>query len=162
SALINADGSAPVFENDGTFIQSAGVTDSSRMYAVFDQSTSGSVDVRGGTLQFSGNSTFAGTVEATTGGAVVMTTAPTNLSGAVLTGAAWMVAANSALSLGGPITTDAATIVLDGTATSFDSLSTLSQIAAGSSLEILEGGSFTTAGDLDNAGTIDLAAGTLN
>ena len=52
--------------------------------------------------------------------------------------------------------------MLDGTGTGFDNLTPLAQIAAGGSLEILDGGSFTTVGDLDNAGTIDLAAGTLN
>ena len=90
-----------------------------------------------------------------------MTTAPTNLSGGTLTGGTWVVVGSSSMSLGADITTDAATIVLDGTGTSFDSLSPLAQIASGGSLEILDGGSFTTAGDLDNAGTIDLAAGTL-
>ena len=66
------------------------------------------------------------------------------------------------MSLGANITTDAATIVLDGAGADFSSLSSLTQIASGGTLQILDGGSFTTAGDLDNAGTIDLAAGTLN
>ena len=52
--------------------------------------------------------------------------------------------------------------MLDGAGAEFSSLAPLTGIAAGGSLEILDGGSFTTAGDLDNAGTIDLAAGTLN
>ena len=66
------------------------------------------------------------------------------------------------MSLDADITTDAATIVLDGNGTSFDNLAPLAQITSGGSLKILDGGSFTTAGDLDNAGTVDLAAGTLN
>ena len=66
------------------------------------------------------------------------------------------------MSLGADITTDAATIMLDGTGTSFEQPGTAGPDRLGGSLEILDGGSFTTAGDLDNAGTIDLAPGTLN
>ena len=136
-------------------------TDGSLIYAIFDESATGTTLVQGGTFQIIGDSTFAGTIEAMGGGAVVMTTVPTNLSGGTLTGATWIVDANSSMSLGADITTDAATVVLKGTGADFSSLSPLSQIAAGGDLTILDGGSFTTAGDLDNAGTIDLSPGTL-
>ncbi len=91
-----------------------------------------------------------------------MATPPTNLSGGTLSGATWIVGTNSTLSLGANITTDAAAIILNGTGTHFTNLSPLASIAAGGSLNILGGGSFTTAGNLDNAGTVDLAPGTLN
>ncbi len=162
NARIYSDGTGTTFQNDGAVVQSAAATDSSLVYAVFDQGSTGTTLVQGGTFEIVGNSTFAGTVEATGGGAVVMTTVPTNLAGGTLTGATWTVDVNSSISLGASITTNAATIVLDGAGADFSSLSPLSQIAPGGNLTILDGGSFTTAGDLDNAGTIDLAPGTLN
>ena len=70
--------------------------------------------------------------------------------------------ASSSMSLDASITTDAASIILGGPGANFSSLSPLAKIASGGSLEILNGGAFTTAGNLDNAGTVDLAPGTLN
>ena len=161
NARINGDGSA-TFQNDGVLIQSAASTGTSDITTVFNQMSTGSTDVQGASLQFDGGESFAGTVEATSGGSIVMTVSPTNISGGTLTGGTWIVGADSSMALGANITTDAATIILDGAGTSFANLTPLAQIAAGGSLEIIDGGSFTTAGDLDNAGTIDLAAGTLN
>ena len=65
------------------------------------------------------------------------------------------------MSLGASITTDAATVILDGPGASFSSLAPLAMVASTGTLEILGGGSFTTA-TLENAGTIELAPGTLN
>ncbi len=91
-----------------------------------------------------------------------MTTPPTNLASGTLTGAIWIVGANSSMSIGANITTDSANIILNGPGASFTSLSPLAEIASVGRLEVTGGGSFTTAGNLDNAGSIDLASGTLN
>ena len=64
---------SPTFENEGTLIK-AGGTGTSPIYAVFDQSATGRVQVQSGTLEFDGGGTFAGTIEAADGGALVMTT----------------------------------------------------------------------------------------
>ena len=85
-----------------------------------------------------------------------------NLASGTLNGATWIVGAGSTMSLGANITTDAATIILNGAGASFSSLSPLAKIGATGTLEVLGGGSFPTAGNLDNAGTIDLAPGILN
>ena len=149
--------------NEGTINVSGGDLTVSQSGTNPSFTNSGTITIGSGrTLQFNGGGTFSGTIEAIGGGSLTMTTPPTNLASGTLTGATWVVGANSSMSLGANITTDAATIVLDGAGADFSSLSPLTQIASGGSLEILDGGSFTTAGDLDNAGTIDLAPGTLN
>ena len=163
---IRGNGGTPsggTFANEGTLTKSTGPGTSYIDNGVaLNQSSSGSVASLSGTLQLNSGGTIAGTVEAMGGGSFVMTTPPTNLSGGALSGATWIVGANSSMSLGANITTDAATIILNGTGANFTSLAPLSTIASGGSLEILNGGAFTTAANLDNAGTIDLAPGTLN
>ncbi len=163
-ASINNNGGSPsggTFLNERTLSKTGG-TGTSIIGGGITFTETGTLQALSGTLQLSGGETLAGTVEATSGGSLVMTDPPTNLSGGTLTGATWIVGANSSLSLGATITTDSATIVFDGPGGTFSSLSGLAAIAAGGSLETLDGGSFTTAGDLDNAGTIELAPGTLN
>ena len=91
-----------------------------------------------------------------------MTTPPTNLSSGTLTGATWIVGANSSMSLGANVTTDAATIILNGAGASFSSLSKLAKVAAGGSLQVLGGASLATTANLDNAGTISLSPGVWN
>ncbi len=162
-ASINSNGGSPsggTFLNEGTLSKTGG-TGNSIIGGGITLTDTGTVAVSSGTLQLSGAVTVAGIVEATSGGSLVMTSPPTNLAGGTLTGGIWIVGANCSMSLGAGITTDAASITLDGTGADFSSLSPLAQIALGDRLEVLEGGSFTTAGDLDNAGTIDLAPGTL-
>ena len=161
---IQSDGGSPSggsFDNEGTLSKTAG-TGTSTVGSGVVLNSSGTVEALSGTLQLSGG-TFAGTIEATAGASLTMTAPPTNLSATgTLTGATWIVGASSSMSLDAGITTDAATIVLNGAGADFSSLSPLAQIASGGSLQVLDGGSFTTAGDLDNAGTIDLVPGTLN
>jgi hypothetical protein len=157
------------FDNEGALTKSAGSGTSSIGYAysgsqgvAFNQSGSGSVAAQAGTLELLGGGSFSGTVEAVDGGSLTMTTTPTNLSSGTLTGATWLVGANSSMSLGADITTDAATIILSGSGASFSSLSGLAKIAAGGSLQLQGGASLATMADLGNAGTISLSAGTLN
>ncbi len=110
----------------------------------------------GGILAIAGTWTNSGTVEAGASGLVSATT-PTNLSAGTLSGGTWIAGSNGSLSLGASITTAAATIILSGTSATFSGLSGLSAIAPGGSIELLQGAAFTTTGDLDNAGTINLA-----
>ena len=120
-------------------------------------------NVAGGPINLDGGAwTNSGSIEATSGGTLTMSTAPTNLALGMLTGATWIVGANSTMSLDANITIDAANIILNGTGANFSSLSPLAEIASDGSLEILNGEAFTTAGNLDNAGTVDLSPGTLN
>ncbi len=117
----------------------------------------------GGTIAIYGATmTSSGTLAASNSGTLDLATSPTNLSSGTLTGGTWSVGASSTLEIaGGTITTSAATIILGGTGASFSALSALDVIASTGSLELSGGASFTTVGNLDNAGTIDLAPGTL-
>jgi len=153
--------SSATFKNEGTLTKTGG-TAISPVSAIFNQTGTGSLQVQSGTLQLTGSGTFAGTVQATGGGSFTMTTAPTNLSSGTLTGAIWLVGSNSSMSLGANITTDAATIILNGTGDSFGSLSKLAKVAAGANLQVLGGTSLATTANLDNAGTVDLAPGSWN
>ncbi len=154
--------------NQGTFVKTAGSGTSvvgqnySGGAVSFNQSGSGTVQVQSGTLQLDGGGSFSGTVEATGGGSLTMSPPPTNLASGTLTGATWIVGANSSISLGGAITTDAANIVLNGSGAAFSGLSSLTMIASTDSLELGGGLSFTTTGNFENGGTVDLAPGTLN
>jgi len=121
-------------------------------------------DSAGKTIDVDGtNWTNSGTLQAQNGGTLTLVSTPSNFSSGTLTGGTWSVGANSTLNLpGGNITTNAAAINLGGPGASFSALPHLAVIAQGGSLELSGGESFTTAGNLDNAGTIDLAPGTLN
>ncbi len=160
--------SGGTFNNQGTFAKTGGTGISTVSYnygggtVVFNQTGGGTVLAQSGTLLFSGSGTFAGTVEATGGGTLTMNPAPKNLVSGTLTGGTWIVGAGSSMSLGANITTDAANIMLNGPGATLSSLSSLTKIASTGSLELQGGASFTTAGNLDDAGTIDLPAGTLN
>ena len=147
--------------NEGTLSKTGG-TGISDIGGGITLTSTGTIQSLSGTLRLFRGGTLAGTVEAEAGGSLTMTNPPANLSGGTLTGATWIVGAGSDMSLDANITTDAATIVLDGAGADFSSLAPLAQIARGGILQVVDGGSFTTAGDLDNAGTIGLAAGTLN
>ena len=121
-------------------------------------------DSAGETIYVDGtNWTNSGTLEAQNGGVLNVVSTPSNLSSGTLTGGTWSVGANSTLSLaGGSITANAATIILGGTGATFPTLADLAVDSMGSNLELAGGASLTTAGNLDNSGTIDLASGTLD
>ncbi len=117
-----------------------------------------------GTLTVNGASwTNQGTVEATTGGTITAQVSPTNLSAGTLTGGTWKATGGGILRLILPtaLTTNAATILLDGAASAFYStsgttsaLSSLTSNAAGGSLTIQNGFSFTVPAGFSNAGTL--------
>ncbi len=105
----------------------------------------------------------SGTLQAQSGGTLSLVSTPLNFASGTLTGGTWSVGASSTLNLpGGNLTTDAATIILGGPGATFAALSHLAVITATGSLELAGGASFTTVGNVDNSGTIDLAPGTLN
>jgi hypothetical protein len=162
NARINSDGTGSIFENDGIVTQSTSATGNSYIDSAFNQSATGSLLVPVGTIQLNGSVTNAGTFEATAAGALYTILPPTNLSSGMLTGGIWIVGSGGSMSLDGAISTDAAIIILDGPGATLSGLDPLSAIASQGSLEILDGGSFTTSGDLDNAGMINLAPGTLD
>ena len=74
----------------------------------------GVIEAESGTLSLQGGGTMAGTIEAAEGGSLTTTGRRPTSPAARLTGATWIVGANSTMSLAANITTDAATIVLDG------------------------------------------------
>ena len=164
NTYIISSGGSPAggtFVNAGT-LSSTGGTGTSVIESGITLNDSGMIQASTGTLSLQGGGTFTGTIEATSGGSLSISPPPTNLASGTLTGGTWIVGANSSMSLGANITTDDATIILDGSGASFSSLSPLAKIALAGSLEVQVGGSLTTAGNLDNAGTIDLAPGALN
>ncbi len=119
-------------------------------------------DASGNTLLLETNGTAYtnnGTYEATSGGTLYVTTL-TNVSSGTLTGGTYQVNASSTMILPGTITTNAATIVLNGANASFAAISTLTSNKG--TIKLLNGASFTTAGDLINSGTISLDPSTLN
>ncbi|MGO9919871.1 MAG: beta strand repeat-containing protein, partial [Isosphaeraceae bacterium] len=101
----------------------------------------------------------AGAVEETSGTLDIASTS--NLSGGTLTGGTWIAGTNSTLNLNSTISTLAANVTLEGSGATVSGLSGLSQIPFGGKLALQGGASFSTTGNLDNAGTIDLAAGTI-
>ncbi len=166
--ILNQDGSSPSFTNSGTIDGLQG-NYTATIGVAFTNTSIGTVDAQSGGLEFSGSSTFAGTVEATGGGSLTMATPPTNLVSGTLTGATWIVGSNSSMTLGANITTDAANIILSGSTSPLigqgggDALATLADIAAGGSFTIENGRSFTAALGLSNAGDLTIGAGsTLN
>ncbi len=103
-----------------------------------------------------------GTVQAL-GGTLNLTNSGLVSSGTLGVGT-WVVGPSSTLSISGvsSISTLSANVTLQGSGATFTGLSSLSKITAAAELELSGGTSFTSAGNLDNAGTIDLAPGTLN
>jgi len=70
SDLINVDSSGPIFQNDGTLTQSPGATGTSRVYASFNQTATGSTEVQGGNLQFDGGGTITRSMTVDAGASV--------------------------------------------------------------------------------------------
>ncbi len=122
---------------------------------------SGTLEADGGTLEVNGTWSSSGSVEAIGGGSF-SASIPANLSAGVLTGGTWLVGANSSLNLGASMTELAATVTLQGSGASFSGLSTLATIDPSGEFVLQGGASLSLPGNLDNAGTIDLAPGTLN
>ncbi len=119
----------------------------------------GTVDAtEGGVLSLYGtNWKNAGTLEAGNGSTLDLATTPSNLASGTLTGGTWELGADSTLAFaGGNITTNAATVILDGPNTHFPALAPLATNSASGLLELFNGASLTTAGGLDNAGTITI------
>lgn len=103
------------------------------------------------------NFTNNGTVQATTGATLTINNVFTNLSAGTLTGGVYRVVGASTLSFPGPVTTNAAAILLDGPGSSIPQLGGLATNAAAGTLELANGRAFTftPAGDLfTNAGTL--------
>ena len=100
-----------------------------------------------------------GIYEAGNGGAMDVTSL-SNISSGTLTGGTYQVNSNSTMILPTAITTNAATIILNGTNTTFAAISTLTANTGTFKLE--NGATFTTAGNLTNSGTISLDPSTLN
>ncbi len=130
----------PTFNNAGTLEMTAGTGTSSVAFTL--NNTVGTVNALSGTLDLP-NSAL--------------------VSSGTLGFGTWVVGPNSTLTISGvsSISTLSANVTLQGSGATFTGISSLSQITAAGELE-LQNGAFTTAGNLDNSGTIDLAAGTLN
>lgn len=106
-----------------------------------------------------------GSVIATDGGRI------NAVSGATLTGGIYEADSSSIIDLGGPITADAATAILNGAASTIEGYSaalgyevaidsSLTSVAATGALEILGGRNWTSTKTITNAGTLDLGGGT--
>ncbi|MFM9960321.1 MAG: beta strand repeat-containing protein, partial [Planctomycetaceae bacterium] len=106
--------------------------------------------------------TNTGMVTAQDGGVVNSSTSPTNLSGGKLDGGAWQVQANSTLRLPSAITTNAATILLDGANSNIfvgstgttSALTNLATVDSAGRFTIQNGRNFTTSGVLNDAGIL--------
>ena len=102
-----------------------------------------------------------GTVQAL--GGTLDLTATGLVSAGTLGVGTWIAGPSSTLTISGvsSISTLSANVTLQGSGATFTGISSLSKITAGADLE-LQNATLTTSGNLDNAGTIDLAPGTLN
>src|SRR5262249_34356824 len=116
-----------------------------------------------GTISINGtNCQNTGTVQAQNGGTLNATASFTNFSSGTLTGGTWQVFANSTLRLiSSGITTNAATIILDGPNSNFysdpDPTSALAGFptnAAGGTFIVQNGRTFTTGGAFINNGRL--------
>ncbi|MBL8483215.1 MAG: DUF4347 domain-containing protein, partial [Rhodocyclaceae bacterium] len=112
-----------------------------------------------------------GTLQASGGGTLnVQSASIANFTSGTLTGGTWRATGSSVLRalFGGPITTNAANIVLDGTGANFyrdagttAALDALAANAAAGHITLANGASFITPGDFSNAGTLSIGAGSL-
>jgi hypothetical protein len=78
----------------------------------------------------------------------------TEVSGSTLTGGTWEVLGGATLTLnrGANLTTNNATVVLDGAGSALTNFATLA--TNGGTLQVLDGAAFTTAGNFSNTGTL--------
>ncbi len=157
--------------NDGTILlesQNSGYTDTlATGSGTFTNAADGTIQSAvgsGGARSITGNLTNLGLISVAS--SLTMSAPPTNLSAGVLSGGTWSVGANSSISIGGDITTDAANIILSGSSAQIldqngkNALANLADISAGASFTIQNGANFTTARGLSNAGNITIGAGT--
>jgi YD repeat-containing protein len=124
------------FNNAGTLRKSAGTGSATIDWANTFNNPTGTVDVESGTLNLSN---------------VVQ------VSGSTLTGGTWSVAGNATLNVSGAVTVNQASVILNGTGASFPAVSGLTTNSG--TFSILDGASFTTAGDLANSGTLTVGPG---
>jgi hypothetical protein len=126
-----------------------------------------SADTAAGTITLNGtNWSNQGTIEARNGGTLNAQSTNTNFAAGTLTDGIWQVFANSTLRLlNANISTNAATILLDGANSNFfsnsattNALAGLATNASGGTFTIQNGRNFTTAGDFNNAGTLVVGA----
>ena len=129
------------FNNAGTLEKSAGTGTTTIDFTLND--TAGTVNALSGTLDLPNSGLVS--------------------SGTLGVGT-WVVGSSSTLTISGvtSITTLSANVTLQGSAATFTGLSSLAKIYSTGVLALQNGVSFTSSGNLDNAGTVDLAPGTLN
>ncbi|MGA2799428.1 MAG: PEP-CTERM sorting domain-containing protein, partial [Thermoguttaceae bacterium] len=134
--FINDGGTAPTINNAGGF---------------FAAPQTGTVNIA-----FAMNNT--GTVEAQKG-TLILQGGVTQLAGNTLTGGTWNVRANSTLDIAntGNITTNQATVTLDGLGSLFTKINTLADNQG--NFSVLNGRNFTTIADLANSGALTVGAG---
>lgn len=108
----------------------------------------------GRTLTVQGTFNNQGTVEARNGGTLALALSPANLSGGTLTGGTWGVYDNATLSFpgGSNVSTNAATVTLSGSGSTFAAMNSLASNTG--TLKLDAGKKLTTAGNLSNSGTV--------
>ena len=139
-ATISEDGQGGTFLNSGV-LEKTGGTGTSQIDQGISFHGTGTVSVGSGTLNIANT------------GAII--------TAGSLSGGTWVIAGGSTLSLQGNIATLGATVMLEGQGASFPALDSLSSIASTGVLELTNGASLATLGNLDNAGTLDLGPGSL-
>jgi hypothetical protein len=144
----------------------SGVTIHGKNGVIEDLTNYGTIaaDVAGGTINLTpryqhGWSNF-GTVEALNGGSI-SSNSTANFSDGTLTGGEWKAFDNSRLhlSFGSVLTTNAATIVLDGFNSQFDGLANLNSVAAQGSFTIQNSRRWTAKGAFNNQGAVAVGSG---
>jgi hypothetical protein len=160
--------------NTNNTIQGSGIIGNGGLTVVNSAGGTISSDVSGGSLVLNGSGglTNSGTLQVSSGALLQVTNGPfTNFSGTTLTGGTYNVSGTLEIdelgTAGGEIVTDAANIILDGTAAkivdsdSNNALTDLATIAAKSSFTLSGDADFTTAGNFDNKGTLSVGAGSV-
>jgi hypothetical protein len=160
--------------NTNNTIQGAGLIGYGGLTVVNSPGGTISADLSGGSLVLNGSGglTNSGTLQVSSGALLQVTNGPfTNFSGTTLTGGTYSVSGTLEIdelgTAGGEIVTDAANIILDGTAAkivdsdSNNALTDLDAIAAKSSFTLSGDADFTTAGNFNNKGTLSVGAGSV-
>ncbi|HZV04066.1 MAG TPA: hypothetical protein VE999_03160 [Gemmataceae bacterium] len=126
-------------------------------------SNTGAINLSNTTLNVTGNLSNLGSVSLSSS-TLSVAGSVTQLVGNVLKGGAWYIGPNSNLKFaaGSSITSLAgAQVTLNGANSNFAALANLNTIAAGSSLSLLGGQSFTTTGNFTNNGKLTVGAGSV-
>ncbi len=123
--------------------------------------------INGGSVSLSGSWTNSGTI-AVANGTLTASASPTNFSAGTLTGGTWKITSPGTLRVpfGSSIVTNAATILLDGSAAGFyidtgttPALSGFTTNTASGSFTIQNGATFSSAGAFSNAGSVIIGSG---